>query len=272
MNVSPLILKTDNIENKDIQFIYEYKLNVEKIVYLVKIGKIVNEIEEMIIFVKVEAMIDTSYFQNSFNLEKLQTMNKLFRQFDTIDETIDALKETIIDKKITIEKKNDEILIMFKFKKLGKGEEEIIFNLKKNNIENGKIIENLISNINNMQLEIIKLKNEINSKKIKKYRPVLENGWIVDPNIPQEFIVIKNSDGQVSFQGAVMGDWSKKIFTLEKEFRTKFRLTFPIIANQAFNRADILPNGDVYLSCHASLGIQGSGWANLSGITYYISE
>ena len=161
---------------------------------------------------------------------------------------------------------------MFKFKKFGKGEEEIIFNLKKNNIENGKIIENLISNINNMQLEIIKLKNEINSKKIKKYRPVLENGWIVDPNIPQEFIVIKNSDGQVSFQGVVVGDWSKKIFTLEKEFRTKFRLTFPIIANQAFNRADILPNGDVYLSCHASLGIQGSGWANLSGITYYISE
>ena len=94
----------------------------------------------------------------------------------------------------------------------------------------------------------------------------------MDPYTPQEFIVSKNTDGQVSFQGLVSGDWSKKIFTLEKEYRTKYRLTFPIIANQAFNRVDILPNGDVYLSCHASLGIKGSGWANLSGITYYTSE
>ena len=47
----------------------------------------------------------------------------------------------------------------------------MIFSLKKNNIENGKIIENLISNINNLKLEIEKLKNE-NSKKFKKYYPV----------------------------------------------------------------------------------------------------
>ena len=147
----------------------------------------------------------------------------------------------------------------------------MIFSLKKNNIENGKIIENLISNINNLKLEIEKLKNE-NSKKFKKYHPVLENGWMVDPYTPQEFIVCKNNDGQVSIQGLVVGDWSQKIFTLEKEFRTKYRLTFPIIAQQAFNRVDILPNGDVYLSCHASLGVQGSGWVNFSGITYYISE
>ena len=48
-------------------------------------------------------------------------------------------------------------------------------------------------------------------------------------------------------QGLVYGDWSKKIFTLEKEFRTKYRLIFPVIDNQVFNRIDILPNGDVYL-------------------------
>ena len=44
------------------------------------------------------------------------------------------------------------------------------------------------------------------------------------------------------------------------------------MANQAFNRFDINPNGDVYLSSHASLGINRSGWALFDGITYYISE
>ena len=100
--------------------------------------------------------------------------------------------------------------IILKYVKLGKGEEEIIFILKKNNLENRKIIENLISNINNLNLEIEKLKKEISNKKLKKYHPVLENGWIVDPYTPQEFTVYKNSDGQVSIQGLINGDWSKK--------------------------------------------------------------
>ena len=263
---------TVNNEKKEIKFINEYQLNFENIFYLLKIGKIENEIEEIIIFVKIENNIDTVYYQNTFSLESLQKMNKIFRQFDTIDETIDALKDIISDKNIIIKKENDELLIKFKFKKLGKGEEELIFKLTKNNIENGKIIENLISNINGLKLEIEKLKKEINSPKIKKYKPVLENGWIVDPDTPQEFMVFKNNDGQVSIQGAVKGDWSKKIFTLEKEYRTKFRLTFAIIAAQAFNRVDILPNGDVYMSCHASLGIKGYGWVNFSGITYYVID
>jgi len=263
---------TVNNEKKEIKFINEYQLNFENIFYLLKIGKIENEIEEIIIFVKIENNIDTVYYQNTFSLESLQKMNKIFRQFDTIDETIDALKDIISDKNIIIKKENDELLIKFKFKKLGKGEEELIFKLTKNNIENGKIIENLISNINGLKLEIEKLKKEINSPKIKKYKPVLENGWIVDPDTPQEFMVFKNNDGQVSIQGAVTGDWSKKIFTLEKEYRTKFRLTFAIIAAQAFNRVDILPNGDVYMSCHASLGIKGYGWVNFSGITYYVID
>ena len=263
---------TVNNEKKEIKFINEYQLNFENINYLLKIGKIENEIKEIIIFAKVENSIDTVYYQNNFSLDSLQKMNKIFRQFDTIDETIDALKDIISDKNIIIKKENDELLIKFKFKKLGKGEEELIFKLTKNNIENGKIIENLISNINGLKLEIEKLKKEINSTKIKQYKPVLENGWIVDPDTPQEFMVFKNNDGQVSIQGAVTGDWSKKIFTLEKEYRTKFRLTFAIIAAQAFNRVDILPNGDVYMSCHTSLGIKGNGWVNFSGITYYVID
>ena len=36
-----------------------------------------------------------------------------------------------------------------------------------------------------------------------------------------------------------------------------------------FYRLDILENGDVYLSVDGSLGIQGSGWISLTGISFY---
>ena len=273
MNIPAQELKENMIDDKNnFKFMNEYKINFDNIIYHIKIGKIINEIEELIIFVKNENIIDTCYYQNNFSLENLQKLNKIFRQFDTIDETIDTLKDLISENHLTIKKDKDKLIITFKFKKLGKGEEEINLILIKNNIEVEKIIDNFISITINLKSEVDKLKNQIKSTKIKKYTPKLENGWIVDPNTPQEFFVVKNKDGQVSFQGALGGDWSKKIFTLEKEYRTKYRLAFPVIANQAFNRVDILPNGDVYLSCHGSLGIQGNGWVNFTGITYYINE
>ena len=258
-------------DTNDIKFTKEYQLNINKINYLIKIG--ITESKELAIFAK-EENINEYYYQNCFSLEYFHNKNKMFKLFDKIEEIIDAFKDIISNKTLTIKKEegNKELSIILRIKILGKKEEEIELKLTKNNEKTEIIIENLKAKISNLELEISQLKNEINFKKVKKYKPILENGWQVDPYTPQEFIVSKNTDGQVSFQGLVSGDWSKKIFTLEKEYRTKYRLTFPIIANQAFNRVDILPNGDVYLSCHASLGIKGSGWANLSGITYYISE
>ena len=283
-------------DSKNIKFLDEYQLNFNEINYLIKIG--IMESKELAIFAK-EENINEYYYQNCFSLEYFHNKNKMFKLFDKIEEIIDALKDIISNKTLTIKKEegNEKLSIILKVKILGKGEEEIKLTLTKKNekteiiINNLKakiddleseaikrkneteiIIKNLEAKIADLESEVIKLKNENKSIKVKKYKPILENGWQVDPSTPQEFIVCKNTDGQVSFQGAVSGDWSKKIFTLEKEYRTKYRLTFPIIANQAFNRVDILPNGDVYLSCHASLGIKGSGWANLSGVTYYISE
>jgi hypothetical protein len=269
---TPIALPTQNsnIDRKDIKFIGEHKLILDNKNYVLKFGKIENKIEELIIFAKDENLIDTCYYQRCFSIENLQKVNKVFRQYDTIDESIDALKDIISHKKISLKKENNELHIILKYLKLGKGEEEIIFILKKNNIESGKIIENLISNIDNLKLEIEKLKKEISEKKLIKYYPVLENGWIVDPNIVQELKVCKNSDGQVTFQGAVTGDWSKKIFTLEKELRPQERLVFTICANDKFNRLDICPNGDVFLSNSGSVGIGGQGWLSLSGISYYI--
>ena len=97
---APITKPTNNNLKENINIINEYKLNIENINYLMKIGKIIKEIEELIIFIKNENNIDQYYYHNTFSLENLQKINKLFRQFETIDESIDALKEIISEKKM----------------------------------------------------------------------------------------------------------------------------------------------------------------------------
>ena len=269
---APTPIEKPNNSKKDIMFRYENKINFENKIYVIKIGKIKSDIEELTIFVKNENEIGREYYQNNFPLEKLHKTNKILRQFDIIDEIIDALIEIITKKGITFKKENDILLIMFKIEKLGKGEEEFNLILRRNNVEIGKMIDILISNINNVKPEMEQLNKQISLKRVKKYSPILENGWILDPYVAAEFTVFKNNDGQVTIQGSVFGNWSKKIYTLEKEFRPKYLLCFPVMANQAFNRIDIHPNGDVYLSSGITLGIKGSGWVRFDGVTYYIRE
>ena len=269
---APTPFQKPNISQNDIKFIDEYRINLENKIYVLKIGKLTSDVEELTIFAKNENEIGREYYQNNFPLEKLYKENKILRQFDTIDEIIDALKEIISEKNMVLKIVNNTLLITFKMKKLGKGEEEVNLTLTKNNIEIGKMVDILLSNMNKFKSDLEHLKEQVKLKKIKKYSPTLENGWKIDPYVPAEFTVFKNNDGQVTIQGSVSGDWSKKIFTLEKEFRPKYRLCFPVMANLAFNRLDIDPNGDVYLSADCSLGIKGSGWVRFDGINYYISE
>ena len=82
--------------------------------------------EELIIFVKEENIISSGYYQESFTLDNLQKLSKCFRMFDTIEETIDALKDVIEANKVSIKKDLDILNFIVKFNKAGKGEEEVI--------------------------------------------------------------------------------------------------------------------------------------------------
>ena len=75
--------------------------------------------------------MDTYYYQRFLSMENLQKVNKIFWQYDSIDEVIDALKDIISHKQISIKKENNDLHLILKYEKLGKGEEEIIFVLKK---------------------------------------------------------------------------------------------------------------------------------------------
>ena len=163
-------IKNEN-DNKNIDFILEKFLLLENVNYLIKFGKFKSKQEELIIFVKEENIISSGYYQESFSLDNLQKLSKCFRFFDTIDETIDGLKEVIEDNKISIKKDLDVLNFMVKLNRGGKGEEEVNLKLTKNSLSTGKIVESLIEQINEMKKEIKENKEEI--KKINEKLDIL---------------------------------------------------------------------------------------------------
>ena len=84
------------------------------------------ESKELAIFAKEES-VNEYYYQNCFTLEYFHNKNKMFKLFDKIEEILNALKDMISNKTLTIkkEKGNEELSIILKVKILGKEEEEI---------------------------------------------------------------------------------------------------------------------------------------------------
>ena len=185
-------------ESRNIDFKYEKKLLLENINYLIKLGKIKDKEEELIIFVKEENVISSGYYQESFTLDNLQKLSKCFRFFDTIDETIDALKDVIEANKISIKKDLDILNFMVKFNIAGKGEEEVNLKLSKNSLSIGKIVEGLIEQINEMKKEIKQNKEEIKQnkeeiKRINEKLDILFKGKAKPDNIDSK-IIKKNEE------------------------------------------------------------------------------
>ena len=188
-------------DNKNIDFKYEKKLLLENVNYLIKFGKLKDKEEELIIFVKEENVISSGYYQESFTLDNLQKLSKSFRLFDTIEETIDALKDVIEANKISIKKDLDILNFMVKLNKVGKGEEEVNLKLSKNSLSTGKIVEGLIEQINEMKKEIKQNKEEIdknkeeikqNKEEIKRINKILEKLDITEDLDSK--IIIKNKE------------------------------------------------------------------------------
>ena len=67
---APIPKSTDNNLKENINIMNEYKLNIENINYLKKIGKITKEIEELMIFIKKENNIDSILLSKYFFIGK----------------------------------------------------------------------------------------------------------------------------------------------------------------------------------------------------------
>ena len=175
--------------------------------YIVLIGKSSN-LEKLGIQLK-ESDIDLNFFyENFFNLEELKNINKYFRIYDNIDEVIPDIEAIFEEKKFSIKFENDKLMVILKFNKIGKGEELISLELKKNSLSLEKICENLIKEIKYLKNKIIEQEKEIKILKEKKeYNELIEEIKLIKEENNKKDLVIKE-----------LLNWKKNI---EKELENK---------------------------------------------------
>ena len=157
----------------------EFKLAYEKTEFLIEIGKLTSE--KLGIKLKENSSSINIYYSNSFNLEELQIIHRSFRYFDNINEAVSYIQDIFEEKKVNLKMENDTLCLILKINKIGKGEDLISIELKKNNLSLQEINENLSKEVsylknkieiqekenNNNKNEINILKNDIYTLNIK---------------------------------------------------------------------------------------------------------
>ena len=155
--------KDDNIIKDSIlkEFIFTKNNNN----YSIKLGK--TSEDKILIKIKSLIIIQEIYYQNSFTLEQLKTINKNFRICDNIDEALNYIIEIFASNKYELNfQEKEKIFLILKIPKFGNGEESISIEMKKKFFSVKNSFENLIEKINCLNKEMNNLKNEI--KKIKE--------------------------------------------------------------------------------------------------------
>ena len=148
----------------------EFKLSNEKVEYIVEIGKL-SSTENLGIKLKENISSVKVYYSNIFNLEELRNIHKSFRVFDNINEAVTNIQVIFEEKKVNIKKENDNIFLILKIPKIGRGEDLISIELNKKSLSLQELNENLSKEVSELKNKIEDLdkehKNEINELKNK---------------------------------------------------------------------------------------------------------
>ena len=83
-------------------------------------------------------------YQKSFNLNRLQEINKFFRAFDSLEEAEEFIKDVFQEKSVLVKKEEENLILILKFKIGAKKEEEVRIKLTKQSISEKNIIQKLI--------------------------------------------------------------------------------------------------------------------------------
>ena len=108
----------------------EFKLFDEKTEYIIEIGK-ESSSEKLGLKLKEQSSSNNFYYSLFLNLEELQKINKSFRYFDTINEAISSIQDIFEEKNVSLKIENNNIFLILKIRKIGKGEDFISLELKK---------------------------------------------------------------------------------------------------------------------------------------------
>jgi len=142
----------------------EFKILNKKIEYIIEIGKL-SPSENLGIKLKENLTSVKFYYSNNFNLEELRNIHKSFRAFDNINEAVSNFQDICEEKKVNLKIENDNIFLILKIPKIGKGEDLISIELKKNSLSLQEINEILSKEVSELKIKIELLdkeyKNEI---------------------------------------------------------------------------------------------------------------
>ena len=99
------------------------------------------------------------YFSRKMTFEEMKNIDKLFFMFEKFNDLVEYIKNSIDNKKLSIEASNDKIIIIFHSELLFKPY-DIKIDLFKEKIDHSKIIFGLLKEINNLNEDMKKIKEE----------------------------------------------------------------------------------------------------------------
>ena len=150
---TPVGFSENNIKSQ-----FEYKLNFNNQQYLSKI------ILSNIITINLEDLDSCFLYFTDLNLEEFHSFNKIFKQYETLEECYECLIKIFEKNKVNIDKEGENIFIKLQINSLFGETEEINIPLKQKSSEKAKD-KILYKKINELKNKIISLENETNELK-----------------------------------------------------------------------------------------------------------
>ena len=149
----------------------EFKISNEKVEYIVEIGKL-SSTENLGIKLKENISSVKVYYSNIFNLEELRNIHKSFRVFDNINEAVTNIQVIFEEKKVNIKKENDNIFLILKIPKIGRGEDLISIELNKKSLSIEELNENLSKEVSELKnrIEVLEKENKNNKNEINELK------------------------------------------------------------------------------------------------------
>ena len=102
---------------------------------------------------------------SDFSLDELKTINKIFKIYDTIDETYNELNELFINQRVSIQYEIQDINLIFSVSNFSSSKtENISLKIKKHILNKEKTNELMFKEINKMKEDFMKNKKDLENK------------------------------------------------------------------------------------------------------------
>ena len=190
------------ISRKDVHHEYTIKADNKKFLALIYLK------EKIQITLTETGVISSSYFFTELTLESLCKYNKIFKQYDTLEDAYDCIIKLFEKEKIRIYNYNDKFSLGFIMNSASCDNEEVIIKFEEKKMKKEEIDENIRMEINNLRKQIkilIKENNELKEKN-KDFELRLDYLELKDEKIDTKIITKKS-----------------EILIIKKEFEEKYK-------------------------------------------------